>query len=357
MQHVVGVAQGNAQTVHRRSGLQARTHAGNGAVVVGALDVDHLGEAALPLGQVVSHVGHKVGVAAVGLAHHTVFVVAVVGALEPQRAVLFVGFASGLQLLNCVVHTATGVEAAFKVIVVELDLKGFQVQVLLVAQIGHGKLAHAIEVIDIAAACELAVVGLDRFLGQKVSRDVGNIVPVVGRSVLATGPLRVPGLEALRTQLGAGGQGIDLHTCVVVIELAVDIETLSSKQIANRVAQSGLTTMAHMQGPGGVGRDKLHQHALAVVGLKAKTVLRRQHLAHHLLLGSGLEADVDEARAGNFNVLHPLLEGGRSQQSLAQLLTQLAGVEFEWFGQLHGRGDGEVAMGRHFGRFKSGLVA
>ena len=112
-----------------------------------------------------------------------------------------------------------------------------------------------------------------------------------------------------------------------------------------------------MQGTRGVGRDKLHQHALAVAGLKAKTFLGRQHFAHHLLLGGGLEANVDEARAGNLNVLHPLLKGGRGQQGLAQLLPQLAGVEFEWLGQLHGRGDGEVAMGCHFGRFKSGLVA
>jgi hypothetical protein len=51
-----------------------------------------------------------------------------------------------------------------------------------------------------------------------------------------------------------------------------------------------------------------------------------------------------------------LVDGG-SQQCIAQLFAQLAGVEFERFGQLHGRCDGKVAMGRDFGRFKCGLLA
>ena len=61
VQHVVGVALRNAHIGR----LQAGAHAGNGAVVVRALDVDDLGEATLPLGDVVGHIGHKVGVGAV----------------------------------------------------------------------------------------------------------------------------------------------------------------------------------------------------------------------------------------------------------------------------------------------------
>jgi hypothetical protein len=58
VQHVVGVALGNAHIGR----LQAGAHAGDGAVVVGALDVDDLGEAALELLDVVGHIGHEVGV-------------------------------------------------------------------------------------------------------------------------------------------------------------------------------------------------------------------------------------------------------------------------------------------------------
>ena len=97
VQHVVGVTGGHAGT----GGLQAGAHAGDGAVVVHALNVDGLGITALPLGQVVGHVRHKVGVAAVALFHDAVFVVAVVGRFEPQRAVLLIGLAGSLKPFDC----------------------------------------------------------------------------------------------------------------------------------------------------------------------------------------------------------------------------------------------------------------
>ena len=107
VQHVVGVALWNASAC----GLQASAHACNGAVVVGALNVDHFGKAAFPFGNVVGHIGHKVGVGAVAFAHDAVFVIAVVGGLEPQRAILLVGLACFLKLLHSSVNAATGVEA------------------------------------------------------------------------------------------------------------------------------------------------------------------------------------------------------------------------------------------------------
>ena len=82
----------------------------------------------------------------------------------------------------------------------------------------------------------------------------------------------------------------------------------------------------------------------------------RQHLTHDLLFGRRLQTDVDETRACNFNVLHPLLVGRAGQQGVAQLFAQLTRVEFERFGQLHGRGDGKVAMRRHFGRLERGFA-
>ena len=115
--------------------------------------------------------------------------------------------------------------------------------------------------------------------------------------------------------------------------------------------------MAHVQRPGGVGRDELNENVLAPVGLAAKAVALREHFAHDLLLGSGFEAQVQEAGASDFHRIHPLLEGRRRLQRRLQLLAQRARVGLEWFGQLHGSGHGIVAMGGHLGRLERGALA
>src|SRR5204863_527248 len=94
VQHVVGIALGDAEAER----LQAGAHPHRGAVVVGALDVDHLAKAALPLGQVVGDVGYEIGEAAIGFARDAVLVVAVVGGAQPERAVLLIGPAVLLQV-------------------------------------------------------------------------------------------------------------------------------------------------------------------------------------------------------------------------------------------------------------------
>ena len=163
---------------------------------------------------------------------------------------MFVGFASRLQTRNCVSHFAVGVEAGFKVVVVKLDFKGLQVQVLFMAQIGHGKLANTVQVMHIAASSETAVVRRDSFLGQEIGRNVCDVLAVVkgfaGRVVWVGRPTIVARLKPLCAQLGAFGQGIDLYAGIVVIELAVDIQALRFEQIANRVAQGGLSAVAHV---------------------------------------------------------------------------------------------------------------
>ena len=221
------------------------------------------------------------------------------------------------------------------------------------AQIGHRKLADAVEVVDITAGGEAAVVGLHRLFGQKVVGDVLDVVAVVG----GFGPGSVAGLDALGTQLGAGGQRADLHTRVVVIELAVHRPALGGEEVADRVAERRLAAVAHMQRTGRVGRHELHHQALAVGRLFAKTGAGAQHLAHDLLLGRRLQADVDEARPGDVNVGHPLLVHGLRQQSGFEAFGHLARVELQGLGQLHGGGDGPVTVRGHFGRFKSSAGA
>ena len=132
---------------------------------------------------------------------------------------------------------------------VKSHLEGLQVQVLFAAQIGHGEVADIVEIVHIAIGGEAAVVGRHGFLRQKIPRDVGNVVAVVG----VFGPSVVAWRQPLSAALGGHGQGVNLHTGIVVIELAVHRPTLGIEQVANRVAQGGLPAMAHMQRAGGVG--------------------------------------------------------------------------------------------------------
>ena len=115
--------------------------------------------------------------------------------------------------------------------------------------------------------------------------------------------------------------------------------------------------MAHMQRACWVGRDKLNHQALAIARLVAETATLRQNVMHDLLLGSRLQLDIDKARASNFDGFNPARKGWRGQQCRFQVLSQLAGIHLKGLGQLHGNCGGQIAMGRHLGRFKNGFVA
>ena len=84
VQHVVGVVLRHVGPGQLDAGPDARDR----AVVVGALQIDGAAKAPLDLGEVVGDVGHEVGVAPVGGAHHPVLVVAEGGGAQPERAVL-----------------------------------------------------------------------------------------------------------------------------------------------------------------------------------------------------------------------------------------------------------------------------
>jgi hypothetical protein len=129
---------------------------------------------------------------------------------------------------------------------------------------------------------------------------------------------------------------------------------LCGQQIANRVAQGGLAAMAHVQRASGVGRDEFDQHLVGLGGLLAKTFGRLQHFVNDGLLGRVFEADVDEARTGDFDGIDPALESGCRQQGNAQGFRQLSRVLFQGLGQLHGGCASQIAMGGDFGGFEDG---
>ena len=258
-------------------------------------------KAALPLLDVVGHVRHEVGVAAVGLAHDAVLVVTVIGAAQPQRAAVLEGLAGRDELLHRGLDAAAAVEAGFEEVVVEAHAEGLEVQVLLVAQVGHGELADVVQVLRVAGGGELAVVGMHGAPGQVVVGDVLDVVAVVGR----LRPAGIARLEALQPCLGGGGQRGDLHPGVVVIKLARDRPALGVEQVADGVAQRALAAVAHVQRAGRVGRDELHHHLAAMQRAAPVGLTHLQHLGHGGLARHGLEPQVDEARARPAPAIRP----------------------------------------------------
>jgi hypothetical protein len=103
-----------------------------------------------------------------------------------------------------------------------------------------------------------------------------------------------------------------------------------------------------------MGRDELHQHALAVRGLAAEGFGPAQYFGHHGLPGCGREAQVDETGARNLHGLHMTPRRLAAGQCLDQRLRHFAGVLLQRPGQLHGGGDGQVAVGGLLGRLEGG---
>ena len=134
---------------------------------------------------------------------------------------------------------------------------------MLPPQVGHSEFTDRVNVVDIAARGERAVVRLNSLLRLEVLGDVGDVVTVVSRSLFAAWPVGIARLQALGAHLHAGGERLDLHAGVVVIELAVHRIALRGAQIANGITQRRLAAVAHMQWAGRVGRDELDQHLFA----------------------------------------------------------------------------------------------
>ncbi len=90
VQNIGGEFLGDPQALQITHRLKPRFHTRNGAMVIRALDVDHVVKATLPLAQMVGHIGHKIRVAAFAFSHHAVFVVSKCSACEPQRPIFLI---------------------------------------------------------------------------------------------------------------------------------------------------------------------------------------------------------------------------------------------------------------------------
>ena len=337
VQHVVRVALRDAHVQRLQPGANPRHR----AVVIRTLDVDGLGETPLPLAQVIGHVRHEIGVAAFGLAHHAVLVVTVVGGAQPQRAVLLEGVAAGHQSRHGLFHLAVGVERRLQVVTVERHAKGRQVQVLFTTQAGHRKAAHCIQVIQITRGrLGRLAIHLNRLAGHEGPGDLGDVVAAVaiGREG------RIIRRNAAPTCLHGQCQIVDLRAGVVVIELAVNLPALRGQKVAQHVTQCRLAAMAHVQRAGGVGRDELQHHLLAVGRLLPELFTLGQHLVHHALVGGGREPEVDEARAGDLGLGDEIGCTGLFHQRGHQLLGHRTRRLLQRTGQLHGQVGGQIPM-------------
>ena len=156
--------------------------------------------------------------------------------------------------------------------------------------------------------------------------------------------MRIARFEALGTQLHRLGQRSNLHASIVVIKLPCHQPALRSQQVANGIAQRGLATVSDVQRTSGVGADELDQDLVVSGRLHAVAAPRSKHFAHSLLLGLGLEANVQKARTGNFDRCNPLLKIRSGFQCSLELFSQRAWILFERLGQLHGGVGGPVAV-------------
>ena len=316
VQHVRRVVPRNAGSRHRAERLQSGTHPRHRAVMIRSLHIDRVRESALPLGDVVGDVRHEISVAAVGFPHHPILVVAVVGGPEPQRAVLFVGLARGSERAHRGLDLALGIERGFEVIIVEFHAERPEVLVLLAAQRRDGEPAYRRDIARIAP------------LGEIVGCDFAYVFAVVAG--FGEGHRLAPLLACAR--LHGKRQIVDLHTGIVVIELARHLPALCFEQGRDRVAQRGLAAVAHVQGAGGVCRNELDQDGPAPSGF-GSAVARAggMHRGQRIELGRRFKAQIDESRTGKFRLVQP----GRGGQPGDQRLSELARIALQLARELH----------------------
>ena len=144
-----------------------------------------------------------------------------------------------------------------------------------------------------------------------------------------------------RARLHRDGQVGDLHAGIVVVELAFHVPAAGIEQAAQAVADDGIAAVAHVQRAGRIGGDEFHAHGLAgAVGIAAVGVALGQDAAHFGVIGVGGEEEVDEAGAGDLDLVHQRV----CRQRGDQFLGQLARFGARRFGQQQRHVAGEIAV-------------
>ena len=320
VQHVLGVARRDADAER----LQPRAHARDRAVVIGALHVDRPRKAALPLGDVVRNVRQEIRERAAllsALAHHPVLIVPVVSGTQEQRTILLVRIAGRDERNDRLVHTAVTVKRGFEVVGVERDAECLKVEVLLLAQLLHGKAADRGKVVPLGVVRVLLYIPLGD-LG-----DVRTVIATIGNRERSTAQLA-------HTCLRAEPEVLDLDAGVVVVEFTRDAPSIPLEQRRDGVTERGLPAMPDVQRSCRIGAHELDDDGL--VAARRRAAVRRaggDERGDAVCHRARVQAEVDEARACN---LRRGEAGRRAIEGVDQPLRQVTRLLAKLLREHHG---------------------
>ena len=296
--------------------------------MVRAEHVDHPVVAALELVAVVGDVRQPVGGLAAALDDHPVLRLAELGGPEPGGALLLVDQAAAAQRLDHLVHPAILVEG----VLVEVGVKGDADALEGGVDVGEDRL--------LGPLLEHAQVGVTEAVAALIDQGPGDIADVV-TLVAVLGELERQAEQFQVARPGRLAKHAHLPAGVVEVVFALHLVAAGNEQAGDGVAQHRVAAVAHAQGAGGVGADKLDQHPLAGTQLGTAELLvfgpdRGQHRGPDV---PG-EEQVDEAGPGD---LHPGEDRVGGEQ-VGKRRGQVTGVAPVGFGRDHGKVGGEVAL-------------
>src|SRR5690606_17534925 len=102
------------------------------------------------------------------------------GGAQPKGAVAFVGVSGGNQRVDDLFHAPAGVQRAFQVVVVEFQAECLEIQILLAAQVGHGKDADVVQAVDVAGGGDRgAICAVHGSACLEIAGDVHDVVALV----------------------------------------------------------------------------------------------------------------------------------------------------------------------------------
>ena len=95
------------------------------------------------------------------------------------------------------VYGSVFVESGFKKVVIEVDGKSFEIQILFPSQVGDPKLAHGLQVFRVTDASDLLISSLNLVTAAIGPGHVGNVVATIA----ILGPARVFWAQTLAASL------------------------------------------------------------------------------------------------------------------------------------------------------------
>ena len=335
------LAEHNFERAREAHGGQNGSNASDVAMMVGAPDIDQNVETTLFLPIVVRNVGREVGVVAISLAHNAVFLVAVLGRLEPHSAILLVDVTLVLQVANAVFKRALAVELIGRQIHFTLGLPTLEVVAEAIGDVvehlhdvGVAELTELDHALMLVGVFPLVAIAIDDFFCDVV--HVQAVVAALGNSGIFMA-------ELLQIASGNGqAKLVHLNAVVVDVELFEDFIASMAHKVCGCGAQSSPAAMANMHGARGVCGDVLDIHLALAFGLRALAIIGAllANLRDDVLHGNVLQTEVDKARACDFDVLNKVIRGNAVNDRLRDFTRVLLG----FLGATQRSGAGPIAM-------------